>query len=82
MSVAEKPAHAAGLQAMKLDVELLRRDFPILQMTVHGQPLVYLDNAATTQKPQQVIDRLRQVIKFILVRWQIQSRADRCICNS
>ena len=36
----------------------IRRDFPILQERVHGQPLVWLDNAATTQKPQAVIDRL------------------------
>jgi len=41
-----------------LDVEAIRRDFPLLQRQVHGRPLVYLDNAATTQKPQQVIDRL------------------------
>jgi cysteine desulfurase/selenocysteine lyase len=39
-------------------VSLLRRDFPILQQRVHGHPLVYLDNAATTQKPQSVIDRV------------------------
>ena len=36
----------------------IRADFPILQLRVHGKPLVYLDNAATTQKPQAVIDRL------------------------
>jgi cysteine desulfurase / selenocysteine lyase len=36
----------------------IRSDFPILQLRVHGKPLVYLDNAATTQKPQVVIDRL------------------------
>ncbi|HKE83920.1 MAG TPA: cysteine desulfurase [Vicinamibacterales bacterium] len=41
-----------------LDVERIRRDFPILARRVHGKPLVYLDNAATTQKPQHVIDRL------------------------
>ena len=40
------------------DVELVRRDFPILQRTVHGKPLVYLDNAATSQKPLAVIDAL------------------------
>ncbi len=34
------------------DVERIRKDFPILQMKVHGHPLVYLDNAATSQKPQ------------------------------
>jgi cysteine desulfurase / selenocysteine lyase len=39
-----------------LDVALLRRDFPILTRQVHGKPLVYLDNAATTQKPRQVLD--------------------------
>ncbi len=38
------------------DVEKIRQDFPILRQTVHGKPLVYLDNAATSQKPQVVID--------------------------
>jgi cysteine desulfurase/selenocysteine lyase len=41
-----------------LDVVAVRQDFPILRQRVHGKPLVYLDNAATTQKPQAVIDRL------------------------
>ncbi len=40
------------------DVRKIRADFPILQTTAHGKPLVYLDNAATTQKPRAVIDRL------------------------
>ena len=40
------------------DVERIRQDFPILSTTMHGKPLVYLDNAATTQKPQVVIDTL------------------------
>jgi cysteine desulfurase / selenocysteine lyase len=40
------------------DVETLRKDFPILGETVNGRPLVWFDNAATTQKPQVVIDRL------------------------
>ena len=44
--------------AAPLDVERLRADFPILRETVHGRRLVYLDNAATTQKPQSVIDAL------------------------
>ena len=39
-----------------LDVESIRKDFPILQRKVHGKPLVYLDNASTSQKPKQVID--------------------------
>jgi len=40
------------------DVNAVRRDFPILSETVNGRPLIWLDNAATTQKPQVVIDRL------------------------
>ncbi len=40
------------------DVQAIRRDFPILQQQVHGKPLVYLDNAATSQKPKVVIDAL------------------------
>ena len=38
------------------DVTTIRKDFPILSRKVNGRPLVYLDNAATSQKPQQVID--------------------------
>ena len=41
-----------------IDVNRVRQDFPILERTVHGRPLVYLDNAATTQKPRAVIDAL------------------------
>jgi len=40
------------------DVRTLRKDFPILKSEVHGKPLIYLDNAATTQKPMSVIDCL------------------------
>lgn len=40
------------------DANAVRRDFPILRELVHGRPLIWLDNAATTQKPQSVIDRL------------------------
>jgi cysteine desulfurase/selenocysteine lyase len=46
----------AGTRPPRLDVGALRQDFPILARKVHGQPLVYLDNAATTQKPTSVID--------------------------
>jgi cysteine desulfurase/selenocysteine lyase len=42
---------------MKEDTDL-RKDFPILNQEINGKPLIYLDNAATTQKPQAVIDRL------------------------
>lgn len=44
-----------ALPGETLEVERLRQDFPILRQTVNGKPLVYLDNAATTQKPQSVI---------------------------
>lgn len=44
--------------ANTFDVGRIREDFPILKELVHGKPLVYLDNAATTQKPQAVIDAL------------------------
>jgi cysteine desulfurase / selenocysteine lyase len=48
LSVAKRP----------LDPRLIRQDFPILQERVHGRQLIWLDNAATTQKPNAVIDRL------------------------
>src|ERR1700760_141340 len=41
-----------------LDIEKIRKDFPILATTVFGHPLVYLDNAATTQKPQAVLEAM------------------------
>lgn len=43
---------------MTYDVEAIRRDFPILSTSVHGKPLVYLDNGASAQKPQSVIDAI------------------------
>ena len=49
-------ALADGLNA--IDAHRLRRDFPILNQEINGQPLVYLDSAATTQKPQVVIDAI------------------------
>jgi cysteine desulfurase / selenocysteine lyase len=47
-----------GLSKRPLDAKLIRRDFPILEERVHGRPLIWLDNAATTQKPNAVIDRI------------------------
>jgi cysteine desulfurase/selenocysteine lyase len=44
--------------AAPFDVNLIKRDFPILQERVNGKPLIWLDNAATTQKPKSVIDRI------------------------
>lgn len=48
-----------GISSAPFDVNAVRRDFPILRERVHGRPLIWLDNAATTQKPQVVIDRLK-----------------------
>ncbi len=47
-----------GVPAPPLDVNLIKKDFPILQERVNGRQLIWLDNAATTQKPRQVIDRI------------------------
>jgi cysteine desulfurase/selenocysteine lyase len=52
MSIAAKPASGV------FDVERVRADFPILGQKVHGKPLVYFDNAATSQKPRAVIDAI------------------------
>jgi len=48
--------NAPAALATPYDVEAVRRDFPILSRTVYGQPLTYLDNAASAQKPQAVMD--------------------------
>ncbi len=52
----KKPGETAS--EVDLDVQAIRAQFPILKRQVHGKPLVYFDNAATTQKPQVVIDAL------------------------
>ncbi len=49
---------------MTFDVEKIRRDFPVLHQTVKGYPLVYLDNAATTQKPVRVIDAVAEFYRL------------------
>ncbi|MEO1418818.1 MAG: cysteine desulfurase [Bacteroidota bacterium] len=46
------------MEKTKLDIQAIRKDFPTLQEKVHGKELVYFDNAATSQKPQLVIDRI------------------------
>jgi len=57
--ITARDARAAAAPAAALwDVERVRKDFPALHQRVHGKPLVYLDNAATSQKPQAVIDAL------------------------
>ena len=50
--------HTVSPETVRLNVAAVREDFPILRQRVHGKPLVYLDNAATTQKPRAVVDRL------------------------
>jgi cysteine desulfurase/selenocysteine lyase len=52
------------VKSTELDLSEIRRDFPALHQNVHGKPLVYLDNAATTQKPTRVIDSLERFYKF------------------
>jgi cysteine desulfurase/selenocysteine lyase len=47
-----------GIGHSMLNINQIRKDFPILQTKIHGKPLVYLDNAATTQKPQVVLDKI------------------------
>jgi cysteine desulfurase / selenocysteine lyase len=51
----------SSVVSARFDVERIRQDFPVLKQTIHGKPLVYLDNAATAQKPRAVIDA---IVKF------------------
>jgi cysteine desulfurase/selenocysteine lyase len=60
MSAATTELHRRASGTAVLDVDKVRTDFPILSRRVHGLPLVYLDNAATTQKPRMVIDALTE----------------------
>ena len=53
------------MSGMYLDVKKIREDFPILSQKVHGKPLIYLDNGATTQKPIQVIRKIDEVYSTI-----------------
>ncbi len=55
---------ASGSASATLNVERVRADFPILGRQMHDRPLVYLDNAATTQKPQAVIDAISHYYAF------------------
>lgn len=54
----------APIRPQTFDVQRIRADFPILHQQVHGRPLIYLDNAATSQKPQSVIDALNDYYQF------------------
>src|SRR5690349_5914347 len=57
-TVVERQQSPSSGQSARFDVERVRADFPILHQQVHGKPLVYLDNAATSQKPRTVIETL------------------------
>ncbi len=57
-SVQSVSAHKGPAPRPPLDAERIRQDFPILKQRIHGKPLVYLDNAATSQKPRTVIDAI------------------------
>jgi cysteine desulfurase / selenocysteine lyase len=50
--------HAVGPGSMAFDVARIRRDFPVLERTIRGRPLSYLDNAASSQRPRAVIDAM------------------------
>ena len=56
MMIRKTAMRATEASTTGFDVKRVRKDFPILARLVHGKPLVYLDNAATTQKPQTVLD--------------------------
>ena len=58
MSNAAEAIAAGSNSTLAFDVERIREDFPILKEPIHGQPLVYLDNAGSAQKPRQVIDAM------------------------
>jgi cysteine desulfurase/selenocysteine lyase len=61
MSTAATAWERAAGKPPDFDVERIRQDFPILSRSVHGKPLVYLDNAATTQKPRAVLEAERDI---------------------
>lgn len=62
MSTVVKTPHE--IRARAFDMQRVRRDFPVLHQKVHGKPLVYLDNAATTQKPLAVIEAIENYYRL------------------
>ena len=51
-----------------IDIQKIRKDFPILSQTVRGKPLIYLDNGATTHKPLRVIERVQKNLVKLFLR--------------
>lgn len=76
----DTPAPRLRLAETGYDLAKIRADFPILGQTVHGKPLVYLDNAASTQKPRAVIDCLGKVYEedYANVHRGVHTLSQRC----
>jgi cysteine desulfurase/selenocysteine lyase len=73
----------AGLASSLLDVEAIRKDFPILAQRVHGKPLVFLDSAASAQKPRRVLDAMEHFYTTSYANihrgvYQLAAEATRC----
>ena len=68
MSAVVSPTALRSPPQAPFDLQRIRKDFPILGLTVHGRPLAYLDNAASAQMPRQVLDRL--------IRYQTREHAN------
>ena len=68
-----KQADSASAAEHPFEVERIRQDFPALTLSVHGQPLVYLDNAASTQKPVSVLDAVDRCYR------EYYSNVHRCV---
>ena len=68
MSAVISPKALRPAAQAPFDLQRIRKDFPILELTVHGKPLAYLDNAASAQMPRQVLDRL--------IRYQTREHAN------
>ena len=62
----------ASVSPTPFDVQRIRADFPLLARTVHGKPLVYFDNANTSQKPASVIDAMAASI--LIRNWPFATR--------
>src|SRR5580658_6679751 len=63
MNVTTRPEIVPAVPPATLDIARIREDFPILRQTVRGKPLVFLDSAASAQKPRVVIDAMRDAME-------------------
>ena len=60
MTILPKSLQEQSARPVTYDVDAIRADFPILSQKIHGKPLVYLDNGASAQKPNAVLDTIRR----------------------